>query len=223
MLTVTLTGLTKSVKTKPGEKQLRTLKTNQLTNTSVKSQNVENTQDEQILLMLKNKSTFERGFGWLIREYQERLYWHVRRMVTEHEDANDVLQNVFMKVYRGIGNFKGDAQLYTWLYRIATNETITFLKKKQRRTTTSIDDEDMGLNNRLEADTYFDGNEAQQLLHRAIEVLPEKQRLVFNARYFDELPYKDMSNIFGTSVGALKSSYHHAVKKIERFIKENNG
>ena len=140
--------------------------------------------------------------------------------MTEHEDANDVIQNVFVKVYRSIGNFEGKSKLYTWLYRIATNEAITFLNKKKRRQTSSIDEEETDLANRLEADHYFDGNAAQLRLQQALVTLPTKQRLVFNMRYFDEMSYKDISSSLNTSVGALKASYHHAVKKVEAFLKE---
>ena len=148
-------------------------------------------------------------------QYQERIYWHIRRMVTEHEDANDVTQNCFIKVYRSIGRFEGKSKLYTWLYRIATNEAITFLNKKKRKPTSSIDNEEDNLQNRLQADSYFDGDAAQAKLQVALQTLPEKQRLVFNMRYFDEMTYKDISEVLGTSVGGLKASYHHAVKKIE--------
>ncbi|MEL6943425.1 MAG: RNA polymerase sigma factor [Bacteroidota bacterium] len=176
--------------------------------------------DEQILQFCHQSAQVERGFRLLMSKYQERLYWHVRRLVTEHEDANDVIQNVFVKVYRSIGNFEGKSKLYTWLYRIATNEAITFLNKKKRRQTSSIDEEETDLANRLEADHYFDGNAAQLRLQQALVTLPDKQRLVFNMRYFDEMSYKDISSSLNTSVGALKASYHHAVKKVEAFLKE---
>ncbi|MEM6700080.1 MAG: RNA polymerase sigma factor [Bacteroidota bacterium] len=176
--------------------------------------------DEQILSFCHQRTQIERGFRLLMSKYQERLYWHVRRLVTEHEDANDVIQNVFVKVYRSIGNFEGKSKLYTWLYRIATNEAITFLNKKKRRQTSSIDEEETDLANRLEADHYFDGNAAQLRLQQALVTLPTKQRLVFNMRYFDEMSYKDISASLNTSVGALKASYHHAVKKVEAFLKE---
>ena len=186
---------------------------------SMQSSHKESVSDETILKLLEAPSTFEKGFRLLLQKYQERLYWHIRRMVTEHEDANDVMQNTFVKVYKGIKNFKGNSQLYTWLYRIASNESITFLRKKQRQISTSIHDEEGGLENQLRADTYFDGNEIQRKLQLALNELPEKQRLVFNMRYFEEMPYKDISASLGTSVGALKASYHHAVKKIEAFLK----
>ncbi len=175
--------------------------------------------DAMILEWLQTPATFEKGFSCMLRQYQERIYWHIRRMVVHHEDANDVVQNTFMKVYKGIKNFKGNAKLYTWLYRIATNEALTFLQKKKRRPTTSLESEDNHLANQLKADVYFDGNEIQRKLQLALDILPEKQRLVFNMRYFDEMPYKDISAVLGTSVGGLKASYHHAVKKIEQFLK----
>lgn len=186
-------------------------------NLSAKTQEIT---DEQILRFCHQSTQIERGFRLLMSKYQERLYWHVRRLVSEHEDANDVIQNVFVKVYRSIGNFEGKSKLYTWLYRIATNEAITFLNKKKRRQTSSIDEEETDLANRLEADHYFDGNAAQLRLQQALVTLPTKQRLVFNMRYFDEMSYKDISASLNTSVGALKASYHHAVKKVEAFLKE---
>lgn len=175
--------------------------------------------DEYILSLLQNSKSLDRGFRLLLEKYQERLYWHVRRMVSDHEDANDVLQNCFLKTYRAIGRFKGNSSLYTWLYRIATNEAITFLNSKKRKTTASIDDEQINLANRLKADVYFDGDEIQIRLRQALATLPEKQRAVFNLRYYEEMPYKDMADVLNTSVGGLKASYHHAVKKIERYFK----
>jgi RNA polymerase sigma-70 factor (ECF subfamily) len=174
--------------------------------------------DEEILELILKRKQEERGFRALLEAYQERLYWHVRRMVTEHEDANDVLQNTFVKVYRNIGSFRQQSKLYTWLYRIATNESLTFLEKRKRRTSLALDEEESGLANRLEADSYFDGDEAQVRLQQALQTLPDKQRLVFNMRYFDEMSYQDISESLDTSVGALKASYHHAAKKIEKYI-----
>ncbi len=179
------------------------------------------TEDDQILALLADPDSFDKGFRMLVSTYQERMYWHIRKMVMIHDDADDVLQNAFIKVYRGIKNFKGDSKLYTWLYRIATNEAITFLNKRKKKATAALDDGESGLANRLEADPYFDGNAIEMKLQRALAELPEKQREVFNMRYFDEMTYKDMSELTGTSIGALKASYHHAVKKIETFFKEN--
>ncbi|MBK6622998.1 MAG: sigma-70 family RNA polymerase sigma factor [Saprospirales bacterium] len=154
-----------------------------------------------------------------MEKYQERLYWVVRRLVLDHDDANDVVQNCLIKVYRSIQSFEGKSQLYTWLYRIATNEAITFLNREKRRMSSSIDDESKHLSGKLQADSYFDGDEAQAKLYKAIETLPHKQKLVFNLRYFEEMNYEDMSNVLDTSVGALKASFHHAVKKIENHIR----
>ena len=176
--------------------------------------------DDQILSLLQNKASYEQGFRVLMETYQERLYWHIRKMVYEHEDANDVIQNTFIKVYRSIERFEGKSKLYTWLYRIATNESITFLNKKKKKSTDSIDDKDANLSNRLKADDYFDGDEIQLQLQLALDELPEKQKIVFNMRYFDEMSYADMSEILETSVGALKASYHHASKKIESYLRK---
>lgn len=176
--------------------------------------------DEQILTLLQSSKTTNQGFRLMMAKYQERIYWHVRRLVTEHEDANDVVQNCFIKVYRGVGKFEGKSKLYTWLYRIATNEAITFLNKKAKKGTSSIDEEASYLANTLKADEYFDGDAAQMQLQLALSTLPDKQKIVFNMRYFEEMSYKDMAEILETSVGALKASYHHAVKKIENYFKE---
>lgn len=161
-----------------------------------------------------------KSFSDIVRTYQERLYWHIRQMVLVHDDANDVLQNTFLKAWKGLDNFRGDAQISTWLYRIATNETLTFLAKKRIRNTLSIDETEDMLLQKMQADTYFDGDDAQLKLQKAILTLPEKQRLVFNMRFYEEMPYEEMSKILGTSVGALKASYHHASKKVEKFLKK---
>ncbi len=174
----------------------------------------------QILSLVRDPTRIEEGFRLLLQQYQERLYWHIRRLVIQHDDANDVLQNVLIKVYRNIHNFKGQAQLYTWLYRIATNETLTFLKKKNKKSAISLEQEIINLADTLKADEYFDGSEVQLKLQQAILTLPEKQKLIFLMRYFEGLPYQEISTILDTSVGGLKASYHHAVKKIEMFIKE---
>ncbi|MEI9933600.1 MAG: sigma-70 family RNA polymerase sigma factor [Ferruginibacter sp.] len=174
--------------------------------------------DKELLSHFKNPSTKERAFTNIIKKYQEKLYWHIRRMVIEHEDANDVLQNMFIKVWNGLENFREDSQLYTWLYRIATNESLTFLQQQKKRSTVSISDDENGLSNQLKADKNFDANKIEWKLQLAIQKLPEKQRVVFNLRYYDEMPYEEMSRVLETSEGALKASYHHAVKKIEDFI-----
>lgn len=181
---------------------------------------VQELKDDELLALLAQPATLEKGFRLLMQQYQERLYWHIRRMVTEHEDANDVIQNTFVKVYRSIDKFKGDSKLYTWLYRIATNESLTFLKKRQRKSTESLDSEDNFLENKLEAESYYEGNDAQVLLEKALLILPDKQRVVFNMRYYEEMSYQDISDVLDTSVGALKASYHHAVKKVEAYIRQ---
>lgn len=176
--------------------------------------------DEDILNLLEDKGSLERGFGLLMGKYQERLYWHVRRMVVDHDDADDVIQNTFVKVFKGLHRFERKSKLYTWLYRIATNEAITFLNARKRKATTSLDNETLNLSERLTADVFFDGDAATARLIQAIDTLPEKQRVVFNMRYYDEMSYQDISDVLGTSVGALKASYHHAAKKIEAYFKE---
>lgn len=181
------------------------------------------TQDDKDLLALyRQPDTREKGFTLLLQKYQERLYWHVRRLVIDHDDANDVLQNVFVKVWKNLEGFREDAQLYTWLYKIATNECLTFLEQQKRRQSVSLSDVESGLSNKLKADTRFDANRLEWKLQRAILGLPEKQRIVFNLRYYDEMPYEEMSKVLDTSEGALKASYHHAVKKIEEFIKKTD-
>ncbi len=175
--------------------------------------------DEKILGLVSNTAGIEQGFRLLMETYQERLYWQVRRMVIDHDDANDVLQNCLIKIYKGIGNFEGKSKLYTWLYRIATNEAITFLNKKKQKMTASLDQGENSLANQIQADPYFDGDEIQAKLKEAIINLPEKQQLVFNLRYFDEMSYADMSEVLGTTQGALKASFHHAVKKVEAYVK----
>ncbi len=163
----------------------------------------------------KDKAT---AFSGIVHSYQERLYWHIRKMVLSHDDANDILQDVFMKAWNGLDNFRGDSQVSTWLYRIATNETLTFLAAKRMKNINSLDEvEDVLLQN-LKADSYFNGDETQLQLQKAILALPEKQRLVFNMRFYDDLKYEEMSEVLGTSVGALKASYHHATKKIEQIL-----
>lgn len=174
--------------------------------------------DSEILARFRDESTKERAFSQLIKKYQEKLYWHIRRMVVNHEDANDVLQNMFIKVWKSLDNFREDSQLYTWLYRIATNESLTFLEQQKKRSTASLSDHENHLGEKLEAEKDYDGNKVQWKLQQAIATLPEKQRAVFNLRYFDEMPYEEMSKVLETSEGALKASYHHAVKKIEEYI-----
>jgi RNA polymerase sigma-70 factor (ECF subfamily) len=176
------------------------------------------TSDEQILGLMRNPVTLERGFRLLMDAYQDRLYWQVRRMVTDHDDANDVLQNAMVKVFRSITQFEGKSGIYTWMYRIVTNEAITFLNQRKRRSATSIDDANINLANRLHADSYFDGDEAQIRLQQALQTLPERQKEVFNLRYYEEMSYEEMSQLLNTTVGSLKASFHHAVKKVEQFF-----
>ena len=178
--------------------------------------------EETLLEALRNPHTIRQGFADLVAAYSERLYWQIRKMVLSHDDANDILQDVFVKAWTNLENFRGDAKLTTWLYRIAINESITFLNKKRNQNNISIDEDDSFLINQLESDDYFDGDEAALQLQKAILTLPEKQRLVFQMKYFDEMKYDEMSEILGTSVGALKASYHHAVKKIEKFLGEED-
>jgi len=177
--------------------------------------------DNDLVFQFKNGRNKEPAFTQIIKKYQEKLYWHIRRMVVEHDDANDILQNLFIKVWNNLDSFREDSQLYTWLYRIATNESLTFLNKQKRRHLISFSNEISNLSNKIEADSYFDGNKLEWKLQLAIQKLPEKQRAVFMLRYFEEMPYEKMSKVFNTSEGALKASYHHAVKKIERFILNN--
>jgi RNA polymerase sigma-70 factor (ECF subfamily) len=174
--------------------------------------------EEKLLLLLRSEETREAGFRLLMQTYQERLYLHIRRMVGEHEDTNDVLQNCLVKVYRNFGSFKGKSALYTWLYRIATNEAITFLRKRQKRAT-QLQAGEEGVNSPLmKADAWMDGEEVQQQLQSALEALPDRQKQVFVMRYYDELSYAEIADILKTSVGGLKASYHHAVKKIEHYL-----
>ena len=175
-------------------------------------------EDSELLQQFRNDATKERAFTAILKKYQEKLYWHIRRMVVEHEDANDVLQNMFVKAWKGLDNFREDSRLYTWLYRIATNESLTFLEQQKKRGTVSLSDDETGLSNRVKADSNFDGNKLEWKLQLAVQQLPEKQKAVFNLRYYEEMPYNEMSKVLETSEGALKASYHHAVKKIEDYI-----
>lgn len=177
--------------------------------------------DAELLIQFRNPQTKEAAFTTIIKKYQERLYWHIRRMVVDHDDANDVLQNVFIRVWNGLENFREDSQLYTWLYRVATNESLTFLEGQKKRTAVSFSDVESGLSNKVKADSHFDANKLEWKLQLAIQQLPDKQRVVFSLRYYDEMPYEEMSRVLDTSEGALKASYHHAVKKIEDYIKNH--
>src|SRR5512147_2060825 len=174
--------------------------------------------DSELLVQFRNPVTKEKAYTHIIRKYQEKLYWHIRRMVIEHEDANDVLQNVLIRVWNGLENFREDSQLYTWLYRIATNECLTFLEQQKKRSSVSLSDVESNLENKVKADKDFDANKLEWKLQVAIQQLPEKQRVVFTLRYYDEMPYEEMSRVLDTSEGGLKASYHQAVKKIEDYI-----
>ena len=174
--------------------------------------------EREVLALLQDESTQRQGFERIVAHYSEPLYWQIRRIVLSHDDANDLLQNTFIKAWTSIGYFRGEAKLSTWLYRIALNECLTFLARQKAASTISLDDPEAAALQKLEGDVYFSGDQAQLLLQKALLTLPEKQRMVFNLKYYQEMKYEEMSEIFGTSVGALKASYHHAVKKIEKFL-----
>lgn len=174
--------------------------------------------EQEVLALLQDEKTQRRGFEMIVEQYSEQLYWQIRRIVYSHEDANDLLQNTFIKAWTNIDYFRGDAKLSTWLYRIALNECLTFLNKQRAVTTVSLDDPEADVLQKLESDPYFSGDKIQITLQKALLTLPEKQRMVFNLKYYQEMKYEEMSEIFGTSVGALKASYYHAVKKIEKFF-----
>jgi RNA polymerase sigma factor (sigma-70 family) len=173
--------------------------------------------DHMILVAFRVEKTREAAFTQLVRKYQQRLYWHIRRMVVEHEDTNDIMQNVFIKVWKNLGEFREQSNLYTWLYRVATNETLTWLDQKKKGAI-SMSGMEENLENTLHAQKGFDANKIEWKLQQAIQSLPEKQRIVFNLRYYDEMPYDEMAKVLDTSAGALKASYHHAVKKVEAFL-----
>ena len=182
---------------------------------------MEHYSDDKLLDLFRDEKSRNFAYNLIVRKHQERLYWHIRRMVIVHEDADDVLQNTLIKAWKGLLNFKEEAKLYTWLYRIASNEAITFLNKKKKRFFIPINDVAHELTNHLESDESFSGDQIQLKLQKAILTLPEKQRLVFNMKYFDDMKYAEISEILETSVGGLKASYHHAVKKIEKYITSN--
>ena len=178
--------------------------------------------EEKVLEMLRHEDSQRQAFTMIVDRYKEQLYWQIRRMVLSHDDANDILQDTFVKAWTSINYFRGDAKLTTWLYRIAMNECLTFLNKQKAQSEVSIDDGDAGMAEKLDGDVYFNGEKAQQLLQEALLTLPVKQRMVFNMKYYQEMKYEEISDIFGTSVGALKASYFHAVKKIEKYIELND-
>ena len=179
-------------------------------------------QDEKDFIQeLLNPKTQNVAFQKLLRDYQRPLYNHIRNIVLNHDDTDDVLQNTFIKVFQYLKDFKGESKLFSWMYRIATNEAITFINQKAKRNGTTSEAMQTKIVDNIKADTYFDGNEIQIKLQKAVALLPEKQQLVFKMKYYEELKYEELSDILGTSVGALKASYHHAVKKIEEFVKSN--
>ena len=180
-----------------------------------------NRNEQMILEQLKDSTLRNAAFSLIVERYSKQIYWHIRNMVLSHDDTNDLVQETFIKAWSGIESFRGESQISTWLYRIAINETLAFLKKRQIETV-PLDNEEHDLIGTIESDAYFCGDKADALFRKAIGKLPEKQRLVFNMKYYEDMKYEEISEILGTSVGALKASYHIAVKKIETFIKDNN-
>ncbi|WP_373720991.1 RNA polymerase sigma factor [Bacteroides heparinolyticus] len=176
--------------------------------------------EKETVEMLQQEQTRRQAFEQVVAQYSEQLYWQIRRMVLSHDDANDLLQNTFLKAWTSLEYFRAEAKLSTWLYRIALNECLTFLNKQRSAHTVEIDNPEATIAHRLESDPYYSGDRIQTLLQQALLTLPEKQRMVFNLKYYQEMKYEEMSEIFGTSVGSLKASYHHAVKKIEKYLEE---
>ena len=183
---------------------------------------MDNYNEREIIALLQDSSRQREAFECIVKEYSEQLYWQIRRMVLSHDDANDILQNTFIKAWMNIDYFRGDAKMSTWLYRIALNECLTFLNKQRASNQLSIDDTHIEMIEKLETDPYCDGDETQKIFLKAVHALPEKQQMVFNLKYFKEMKYEEISEILGTSIGALKASYHHAVKKIEKFLKAHS-
>jgi RNA polymerase sigma factor (sigma-70 family) len=177
--------------------------------------------DKELLSIFRDESKKHQAFELIVKKYTTRLYWHIRKLVISHDDSDDILQNTFVKVWGALDGFREDSSLFTWLYRIATNEALTFLNQKRRKYFLPLVDVEKQLTNSLVSDEYFSGDEIQLKLQKAILTLPEKQRVVFNLKYFEEMQYNEMSKILDTSEGALKASYHHAVKKIEKYFEEN--
>ncbi|MFJ1323136.1 RNA polymerase sigma factor [Capnocytophaga canis] len=175
-------------------------------------------EEKELISQLQDKKKRGKAFEILVDLYQKRLYWHIRRIVISHDDTDDVLQETFIKIFRSIENFRADSSLFSWIYRIATNQALDFLKKKAHEKNCSIEDLQYDRSSHLEADVYFEGDEIQRKFQQAIATLPEKQQIVFNMKYFEMLKYEEISEILGTSVGALKSSYHHAVEKIKNYL-----
>jgi RNA polymerase sigma-70 factor (ECF subfamily) len=177
--------------------------------------------EQELISLFRKQGSENYAFNLIVEMYKERLYWHIRKIVIDHDDTDDVLQNTFIKVWKGLSGFREDSLLYTWIYRIATNEALSFLKQKRTKYILPISNVEKQLTETLASDEYFNGDELQLKLQKAILALPEKQRIIFNMKYFDEMKYDDISGILGTSVGALKASYHHAVKKIEKYLAED--
>jgi RNA polymerase sigma factor (sigma-70 family) len=179
-------------------------------------------EDVEILTQFQSPDTQKWAFEQLVKKYQQKIYGHIRKMVIDHDDANDVTQETFVKIWRNLDGFQGNSQLYTWIYRIATNECLSFLDKKRKKSWFSFDTKNEYLAEKLTSSSYISGDEIQMKLQKALLTLPDKQRLVFNMKYFDDMKYEEISAVLGTSVGALKASYHLAVKKIEEFVKFND-
>jgi RNA polymerase sigma-70 factor (ECF subfamily) len=179
-------------------------------------------EDSEILALFANESTRNEAFSLLVKKYQQKIYWHVRRMVVDHDDADDLVQDTFVKVWKYLANFRNDSQLYTWLYRIASNECLTFLNKKKQKNNVSMDELPYDLSDTLADSTQISADKIQLKLQKALCTLPEKQRLVFNMKYYDDMKYDEISEVLGTSVGALKASFHIAVKKIENYLLNND-
>ena len=176
--------------------------------------------DQEIIALTQNPSTQQQGFRLLVEKFQKKVYWHVRKMVVNHDDANDITQDTFIKVWNSLNNFRGDAQLFTWIYRIATNECLNFLNKKNKYAFADIAEIEHSYSD-SDLEPLTDGDAVQMKLQKALQSLPDKQRLVFNMKYYDDLKYEEIAEITGTSVGALKASYHLAVKKIEEFLNDD--
>ena len=194
------------------------IKPSSLTNVYIVVTSLRFLEDRDLLAKLRNTETRNYGFNMLVRTYQQRVYWHVRKMVIDHDDADDLTQEVFIKIHKYIDGFREDSQLYTWIYRIATNECLSFLQRKKRRFFLPIGDVTQELTSKLDSSSHVSGDEIQLKLQKALLTLPDKQRAVFNMKYFDDMTYEDISEVTNTSVGALKASFHHAVKKIEEFL-----
>ncbi len=188
---------------------------------AVKKQGLEDYTDKELLEQFRDPKTTNYAFNLIVKKYSKRLYWHIRKIVIDHDDTNDVVQNTFIKIWKALGDFREDSQLFTWMYRIATNEALSFLKQKKTKFLVPFGDVERELSNSLSSDTHFTGDEIQKKLQKAILTLPTQQRLVFNMKYYDDLKYEEIAEILNLTVGGLKASYHHAVKKIEKYLLEN--